>query len=524
MILVLYIMITSQTELEKAYLSEAKEILELLNNSLVALEKTPQDQKLLYELMRGSHTLKSSSKAMGYNQLAELFHVMEDFFDASRKGSVVLDKKLNDLLFSCFDTLAQAIRLIEKGGKEPDTSKLQKLLKQTFSEVKKETPVVEGTELARRPELFEPIKEIKVETKKLDILMNLAEELLICKMRFEEIDNKKNYTSLKSLINQLSKLASEIQYRTTEARMVSLSHLFNRFPRMVRDLAVEENKKIDLVIEGQDLELDRTIIDELAEPLVHLLRNAVDHGIQTQGIITLTAKRTKNFSIIEIADNGAGIDFAKVKQAAINRKIITSKEITQESLRNLIYHPQLSTKEKVTEVSGRGVGLAIVKERVEALGGQVSFETKIGQGTKFILELPLTLAIIEALLVKAGKKTFAIPSNSIERSVYIMPDQIKKGLDVPVAVLNKNDIPLLDLASHFKLKDSQKMVLDKQITAVIIIREKGPLGVVVDELINEEEITVKPLPRLIKAGKGIAGSTILGDGQVALILDTATLL
>ncbi|HIE33725.1 MAG TPA: chemotaxis protein CheA, partial [Candidatus Altiarchaeales archaeon] len=335
-------------------------------------------------------------------------------------------------------------------------------------------------------------------------------------------------------IDQLSMLTEDIQYEVTEARMIPIGQVFNRFPRMVRDIAKKEKKKVDFSIEGSNIKLDRTILDKIGEPLIHLLRNAVDHGIETPegrrksgkdetGKIKLSARREKNSVIIEVTDDGAGFNPNRIREVAIKKGIINEKEaksMSRKEIFELPFLPTFSTSEKVTDISGRGVGLDVVKTRIEEMSGSIKMENQTGKGTRFILELPLTLAIIKCLLVCAGENKYAIPLINISRIVKVKSDGIKHMEGNEIFILDQEDIPL------FRLRELFNIPLDRRgdIITVIVERSDGKVGLGVDRIVGEQELIIKPVAKALKKIKGIAGATILGDGQPALVLDVATLI
>ena len=532
---------TNPEKYRKMFIREAQENLEILNNALIKIEKKPNDKTATTELMRAAHTLKSSSAAMEYMQMSHLAHAIEDIFDEVRSGKSQFSPNNSDILFSVFDLIDKSLQTIKKGESELPTDKaidkLRNLANQQIDEAENEA---EGEALAEKPETIRILEEIKVDIKTLDALMNLSEELLVNKMQLMEITERKNHEELPVAIDMLGRLVSDIQYNVMQARMVPLDQIFNRFPRMVRDLASKEQKKVDLEIQGGEIELDRTVIDKIGEPLVHLLRNAVDHGIETQGKIELRAKREKGYVIIEVINDGNNLDLEAIKQAAVKKHIIDlrrAEALSKEEVIDLLYHPELSTSKTITETSGRGIGLNIIKTRIESLGGAVSFESPLSEqegGVKFMLRLPLTIAIIQALMVKAGKQIYAIPITNIDRSVKVGHTSIKKALDKEVAIVDEVDIPLVRLD---KLFNSERLSKNDQLQSELIViikktiaieegreEERPVFGLVVDSLVSEQEIVIKPLTGILKQNKGFAGITILGDGRPALILDVETLL
>jgi len=544
-----------QQKYKKIFLTEGREHLQTLNNSLLKLEKKPSDIKLANELMRASHTLKSMSAAMGFNELSNLCHAMEDAFDGVRARKIRLKPETIDFLFKCLDTIETSLDTIEKDQPELVTTDLVKYLHNLLKKVEKRKEGEKeigagGVELAERPETIRTIEEIKVETETLDNLMNLAEELLVNKMRLAQVADSKNYDDLPVAIDVLGRLVSDLQYNVTQARMVPIGQIFERFPRMLRDLAKRQKKIVELEMEGKEIELDRTILDKIGEPLVHLLRNAVDHGIEKQGKVSLIARREKGYIIIEVANTGEPFDLEAIKQSAIKKGIITTQkaqDLSRDQIIDLIYHPRLSTSAKVTETSGRGVGLNIVKTRIESLGGTVSLETPVeetGQGVKFALRLPLTLAIIQALLFKVSRQIYALPLSQIVRLVRVPAKEIKKVLDTETALVDEQNISLVRLDKLFsslfsdvlgamrgynkieRVEGEERTEEPKRTEIVIIVKkENRPVaGLVADELMTGQEIVIKPLTGILRQNKGFAGITILGDGRPALILDIATLI
>jgi len=519
---------------QKLFFAEADEKITILNKTLLGLEKKPGDVRLANEAMRASHTLKSSAAAMSYLEMSHLAHAMEDLFELVRSGKRKMAPGIIDILFKSVDSLALTLKEIQKGENELDTSSLREKLhsflpKKAIKGLKEPS----GAALARKPEEFRPIEAIRVDTEILDNLMNLTEELLVEKMKLDEIVKQAQSPHLKSTNQSLNRLMTDLQYNVMQARMLPLGQIFERFPRMIRDLAKEEHKTINFQIKGQEIELDRTVIDRIGEPLIHLLRNAVDHGIEKQGKISLKAFQERGKVIIEVENSGQPIDWEKIKIAAKNKKIAGSMD-------EILYHPQLSTTEKVTETSGRGIGLYIVKSSIESLGGSVEVQSPIpetNEGTRFILKIPLTLAIIQALLVKVANQTFALPFSQIDRSIRVSNQNIKKALDQEVAVVDEEDIPIIRLDNLFGIKKERTGVfltekeLEKpknQLKAELMViakKENSPTSaLVIDELIAEQDIVVKPLTGALRQTKGFAGITILGNGKPALILDVATLI
>jgi two-component system, chemotaxis family, sensor kinase CheA len=540
---------------KKLYLDEAKEKITDLNSALLALEQDPLSNEIANNAMRASHTLKSSSAAMGYMETSNLAHTMEDFFETVRTRKHKLSQDAMQLLFDSADAFSAAAKAVSENKPEPST---EDLIKKLTTIQQPQTP---DPSLKKKSEssivnqakaiTFDPITSIKVNTEVLDTLMNLTEELLVEKMRLQQITANLTETyqdltlDLRVSVENIDRLISDLQYNVTETHMVPLGQIFERFPRIIRDLAKDTNKEIKFEAMGQDIELDRTMLDRLGEPLIHLLRNAVDHGIDKDGTIQVHARRERDRVLIEVENTGHSIDWTKVVKVAVKKGIISEKQSSQMSvvggkpskaLEELLYHPEFSTKDHVTEVSGRGVGLAIVKSVIESVGGKVLVESDAKYGTKFILSLPLTIAIVQALLVRAGNNIFALPFAQADRLVRVPYSGIKKAMDQEIAVVEEQDVPMVRLDERFHLNVMPDKMLDKkkqrgESELMVITRNEDKnsrhagdqLGIVVDEVFSEQDIVVKPLSGILKQTKGFAGVTLLGDGRPALILDIATL-
>jgi len=378
-------------------------------------------------------------------------------------------------------------------------------------------------------------KTVRVDIDRLDVLMNLVSELIIIKTRLEGIDIGDRTQAYNETIEYLERITTNLHDAVMKVRMVPVEMVFNRFPRMIRDIARDLNKEIILNMSGEDTELDRTVIDEIGDPLIHLLRNSADHGIESiekrkeagkpaAGKIDLRAYQDGNNVVIEVCDDGQGIDIEKVKKIAIEKGLV-KKEIantlSQKDIIDLLFKPSFSTSDKITDLSGRGVGLDVVKTKIEQLGGVVEVETEWGKGSKFIIRLPLTLAIIQALLVVIGEEKYAIPLSSTKEIIKISPDQIMMVQKQEVIMIRDTVIPIVRLNKILDIPTDENN--KKQLTAVIVKKGERLSGFLVDSLIGQQEIVIKSLGKLLSGIKFIAGATILGDGNVALILDVNSL-
>jgi two-component system, chemotaxis family, sensor kinase CheA len=530
------------------FLQEAEEKITELNQALLQLEKIPDDIALANNAMRAVHTLKSSSAAMGFTEMSHLAHSMENVLEAVRKKQVSIGSDAMEALFAGADSLQESVILIRHDGQELPTQSLQARLNAPSK--KKQA----GAALKITPS--EPITAIKVQVKTLDRLMNLTEELLVENMKFAELfrlaqtDPEKTVplADLQPLGDALNRLVADLQFHVTQARMVPVGQLFEQFPRMIRDLAKSQNKIIDFEMEGQSIELDRTSLEQLHEPLLHLLRNSVDHGIETSGKITLVAERLKDQVLISVKNTGQALSWKKILNTALKRQLIDAQtheryeqnpDAFRPAITELLFHPQFSTSKKVTETSGRGVGLSIVKNVVESLGGVVQVESEPETGTCFSLQMPITVAILQALLVHSAGHVFAIPFSQVDRIIRVSFADIKSAFDHEVAVVDGEDIPLLRLDNRFGLKKStiggglfksqeELNAPRHQLKAELMVVTKGQqipvAGIVIDDIHSEQDIVVKPLIGILKQIPGFAGITLLGDGKPALILDMETLI
>ncbi|MDW7675080.1 MAG: chemotaxis protein CheA, partial [Bacillota bacterium] len=620
------------------FTEEAKEHLQALNECLLALEKSPEELKLLDEIFRSAHTLKGMSATMGFEKMAELTHLMENVLSKLRTGEEKVTPHVMDVLFKCLDSLEQMVQSIVDGeggdiatdeliaslkrieeGKAKDVtaeetaaalaekidehyekaleskevmeiilnqyedsiikeavrkgypafqikvlideSCLMKVARafmvfrkvEELGEIVKAVPTVQEIEDEKFDNSFEllvitkqesekvkhalssiaevsiayvekikigdadvkqateskvmaedkndkavvpsgaavekdsirktkAMQTVRVDIDRLDNLMNLVGELVISKTRLEQISAANHLAELNETIEHIDLITSDLQAVVMKVRMVPLEQVFNRFPRMVRDLAKELNKQVNLVIKGEDTELDRTVIDEIGDPLVHLLRNAIDHGIElpdnrlnkgkpAEATLKLEAWYEGNNVVIEVQDDGQGINPEVIKAKAIEKGVITQAEAQQlddYAIINLIFQSGFSTANKVTDVSGRGVGLDAVRTKIDALNGSVNVETNYGQGSKFTIKLPLTLAIIQALLVQVGAETYAIPLSSIDETTHVTKQNIKRIREREVMLLRGNVLPLVRLDQYLGTPSSKE---DTEEYYVVVVRK-----------------------------------------------------
>ncbi|WP_163193302.1 chemotaxis protein CheA [Clostridium thermarum] len=371
---------------------------------------------------------------------------------------------------------------------------------------------------------------VRVDLERLDRFMNMVSELVIHRTRLEQISQNHKLTELNETLEQVARTTSDLQDLVMKIRMLPLEIVFNRFPRLIRDLSVELGKEIDFIIKGADTELDRTVIDEIGEPLIHLIRNAADHGIETKeerikrgknpvGTIKLVAYQEGTKAVIRVEDDGNGIDIEKVRRKA--EKIgINTEGMSENDIRNLIFAQGFSTSETVTDISGRGVGMDVVKTKINSLGGTVDVISEMGKGSAFVIKLPLTLQIIQALLVKVGSETMAISLGYIDRVIDFDESMVKKSNNREVILYRGNVIPFVRVNQKLGIHS------DESKNKFIVIAQIGDktAGLLVDSLLGQQEIVIKPLGKTLQGLKEYIGATILGDGLVTLILDAAALI
>ncbi len=378
-------------------------------------------------------------------------------------------------------------------------------------------------------------KTVRVDIDRLDNLMNLVSELIIIKTRLEDIEDSKTKQNMIEAVEYLERITTSLHDAVMKVRMVPIERVFNRFPRMVRDLSKELGKDISLYMTGEETEVDRTVIDEIGDPLIHLVRNSIDHGIEgpnerrklnkpETGTVFLRAYPDGNNVVIEVQDDGKGIVVEDIKAKAISRNLITkdaADNMNDQELINLLFKPGFSTADKISDISGRGVGLDVVKTKIESLGGLVEVHSELNKGTKFIIRLPLTLAIIQALMVMVGDEKYALPLNSIKEITTIKSKDIRKVQNQEVVLYRNNTLPILRMNNILKVN----LDLEDKDEIIVVVVKKGDkmAGLVVDDLIGQQEIVIKSLGKYLSGIKIIAGATILGNGQIALIVDPNSL-
>ena len=575
-------------EIVDSFIVETKEILEKLDLNLIELENRPEDTELLNEIFRSFHTIKGTSGFLGLDKLTQVTHRCEDILNKLRKGEALLDSELMDGILSAFDQIKELLASIEtdlnedvsvdetveilnklinklenKGTenlKKSDEAATEKIDISQNNEVKEETslqneekstPVVQEKSLIKEPSKAAAAtgkksdNTIRVDVDRLDELLNIASELVLGRNRLAQVNSEvaleyegtKISRDLSDAAKQIDLMTNELQLVVMKTRMVKIGKVFNRYPRLVRDLARDTKKEVNLILKGEDTELDKTLIEEINDPLVHLIRNAVDHGIESPekrkqdgkgpiGTVILSAEQEGNQIIITIEDDGKGIDTEVLKEKAVSKGLITkekAKELSKQDAYNLIFIPGFSTAEKVTNVSGRGVGLDVVKTNVAKLRGIISIDSAVGRGTKMIVKLPLTLAIISGMIVEVKAEKVVIPLNSVIEVLRVHVEDIHTINNHEAIRRRDTIIPLISIDNvlYNDKADRDKSVW--QYVVVIGLAEKR-FGIKVDELLGQKEVVIKSLGNYLGNINGIAGSTIMGDGTVVMILDISELL
>ncbi len=572
-------------EIVDSFVIETKEIFERLDIEILEIEKRADDKELINSIFRGVHTVKGTSGFLSFDQMSAIAHRFEDVLNKLRRGELKYNPGMLEVMLEAFDLMKVLLKQVtDRHVEEIDLSSTINKLMELSSSAKPETtlsPLNEEQARQQQPgpsqqhgvsdtsqqEAFIPRESlhhdnpvhqpdqaqkldkvadttIRVDVGRLDSLMNLVGELVLGRNRLSQIvTTAEDNLGTEDFARQLNETSSQIDFITTElqtavmkTRMVQIGRVFNRFPRFVHDIAREFSKEIDLVVEGEETELDKSIIEEISDPLVHLIRNAADHGIEPpdarealgkprRGTIHLSAGHEGNHIVIEIQDDGAGIDPERVKQKAIEKGMLTREEANEmktEDTYSIIFIPGFTTAQKVSSVSGRGVGLDVVKTNITKLNGMISVDSAVGRGTKFTLKLPLTLAIIQGLLVGVGEETFAIPLGSVLEVVHTPKRDISTVHGRAVIRLRELVLPLVEISEILGVPGHDESA--QSLYTVVVGVGNHKFGIVVDRLIGQKEIVIKPLGAYLKNVPGIAGSTILGDGRVIMILDSGELL
>ena len=537
-------------ELVGIYLEDAREHLAVLDDALLRLERSGPDPDVAASLLGPLHTLKGNSGMIGFTGIKDYVHRLEDVFASVRDATLVLTPVVLQRLFEGATALREAVEdaAAEGGGKRDlgvEKAVLDSLLvgvpSSPMPSPSATTPGEQGRSAGAGETMLAAARSslVRVDFTKLDRLLNLVGELIVHRTKLTEIGRQVSAVApdagqeLLESVHQVSSVSTQLQEAIMDIRMLPIRHVFERFPRLVRDLAHAQGKKVELILEGEDTRVDKAVIDEIGEPLVHLIRNAVDHGLESPearsaadkaptGTILLSAAQESNQVVITLVDDGAGIDAAEVRRRAVERGLLgPDDEMSDREVIQLIFAEGFSTARAVTDVSGRGVGLDVVVRSMERLNGLIEAETIPGVGTKFTLQLPLTLAIITVLMVEVGGNVYALPSGAVVESLRFRPEDVSQMNGRDTLRIRDRIIPILHLADFFGITSTARA---KKTYAVIVGRGEKRLGLSVDRMLGQQDVVIKGLDAMVSGGAlGVAGATILGDGRVVLVLDVAAL-
>jgi two-component system chemotaxis sensor kinase CheA len=522
------------------FFEEAAELLADFEAGLLELEETTGDVELLHRIFRAAHTIKGNAGVLGFDPIARFTHVLETLLDGLRTGARPVTADVVDALLVCGDTLRRMLRAAQGGEDPPDVEptleRLQGLIDEagTPGSVPAPAPASSSAHDVAAADAA-PSASIRVPIAKVDRLVNLVGELVITQAMVAEAAGalpSERVAALVESVAQMDRHARDLHEQVLAMRMVPVRSLFARLPRLVRDVAATLGKQAALEVSGEDTELDRTVIERISDPLTHLVRNAVDHGLEGPaaraaagkpaiGHVRLVASQRGGNIFIEVADDGRGLDRDRIVATAVARGLVADgQELTDEQTWALVFHPGFSTASQVTQVSGRGVGMDVVRRNVEALGGSIAIETVAGAGTTFRIKLPLTLAIMDGQALKVGAQQYIIPLVAIRETVRPGRGTIHTiGPRAEIALVHGDPMPIVRLHRVFGIADATE---DPTGGLLVVVEHDGhAAALLVDELLGQQQVVIKSLEQNFTKVRGVAGATILGDGRVALILDVA---
>ena len=570
-------------EIAADFLIEAQEILDRLGEQLVTLEQDPSDSEQLNAVFRGFHTLKGGAGFLGIQAMVNLCHAAEETLGLVRAGQATLEPQHFDAAQQSLDWLQRMLDAIGAGEDPPHAP--QMLIDQfdvqghAAPAPKPATPPAAGAAAASGGDLisddeFEALLDqlhgdgvpttvaapspappprpqpapkpapagkpvakaggeteqtIRVDTKRLDAIVNLVGELVLSRNRLKTLRARIRDEELDRAVSGLDIATARLQTAVMRTRMQPVGKVFSRFPKVARDVARQLQKEVDLELVGADTELDRNLVEALADPLVHLVRNAIDHGIEVpslreacskprQGHVRLSAQQEGDFVTIEIRDDGAGIDPERLRVKALEKGLIdpeAAARLSHDECLQLVFLPGFSTKAEVTDISGRGVGMDVVQSRIRELSGQITIHSDVGRGSRFVIRVPLTLAILPTLLVQAGDPVYALPLARVMEVLHAPSESLRWFDGQAVLDRQSHTLPLVDLRQWLRVDP----VMAPLLTIVVLQMGEQRFGLIVDQVRGREEVVIKPLPRAVRGLPGYAGATLIGDGRMALILD-----
>ena len=570
-------------EIAADFLIEAQEILDRLGEQLVTLEQDPSDSEQLNAVFRGFHTLKGGAGFLGIQPMVNLCHAAEETLGLVRAGQATLEPQHFDAAQQSLDWLQQMLDAIGAGEDPPHAPQIlidqfdvqghavpapkptnppaagaavasggdlisddefEALLDQLHGDGVPTTVAAPSPAPPPRPQpapkpapAGKPVAKaggeteqtIRVDTKRLDAIVNLVGELVLSRNRLKTLRARIRDEELDRAVSGLDIATARLQTAVMRTRMQPVGKVFSRFPKVARDVARQLQKEVDLELVGADTELDRNLVEALADPLVHLVRNAIDHGIEVpslreacskprQGHVRLSAQQEGDFVTIEIRDDGAGIDPERLRVKALEKGLIdpeAAARLSHDECLQLVFLPGFSTKAEVTDISGRGVGMDVVQSRIRELSGQITIHSDVGRGSRFVIRVPLTLAILPTLLVQAGDPVYALPLARVMEVLHAPSESLRWFDGQAVLDRQSHTLPLVDLRQWLRVDP----VMAPLLTIVVLQMGEQRFGLIVDQVRGREEVVIKPLPRAVRGLPGYAGATLIGDGRLALILD-----
>lgn len=527
-------------EYKEIFVAEALEYYDALSRHISELEKAPKDDKVLAEIFRYLHNLKANAKAIGFIDISNLAHKLETAFGLIRNKELAFEDTVVPILFDGIDLLGELITNLDNPNYE--TSDNEALLRNLDALVDNPGDF-SNLEITKAPRDFDKNLSLSelvyIQIKKLDHMMNLVGELIIDRDRILSLSKETDNSDLAAVSSHLYRITEELQFSVMDARLVNVGSLFNKFPRIVRDIAVAEKKQIHLEIAGQDIQIDRNILQIITDSLLHLMRNAISHGIESaeqrvkagkepEGNIWLTAQNDRDMVNITLRDDGKGIDINEIKQAIVARKFLPAdlaRDLRDSEALSYIFEPGFSLAKEITEFSGRGVGLDVVKNAIDSIGGRLHVDSQKGIGTTFTLHLPTSIAVKGALLFEVAGGFFAIPLMHTDSVVALHKDKLHEVGDVLVADIMNETISIVYLdellnAPEDRMRLGDKAVLKEEVQNIIIVTYNNrKLGLIVDKLLRQQDIVIKPLNKPVDNIDIYGGVTLLGTGKVCLVLD-----
>jgi len=536
-------------ELAAMFVSDGLEHLGTIEQTILKLEYAPNDLELVNDLFRPFHTIKGNAGVLGLRSIETFSHKLETLLDLARSGAHRIAAAEIEVVLAAVDVLTTMVKdLPSRAAGQPvadQTAPCERILSAVDALIADETKSPTPTPIvAAPPEPDAPAAAwldedatIKVSTRKLDALVDMVGELVIAQAILAENPalQRGNDDRLSRQLGQIRRITGDIQRDAMSMRMVPIRRTFQKLSRLVRDLGKKFDKPTNVVIMGEDTELDRKLVEQLTDPLMHMVRNTIDHGVEPQSVraaagkaeiaeIQLRAFHRGGGVVVEIADDGAGLDTRRIFERAVAQGLVTdAAQMSAAEIHQLIFRPGFSTADQVTELSGRGVGMDVVRRNIQMLRGRIDIQTERGRGTTFSLRLPLTLAIVDGLVLRVGGDRFVIPTPAVQESLRPQPQQVHTTGGHPSMVQVRDRlIPLLHLGRAFGIQAAREEVSDG---TVVIAEDNGrPVALVVDELLGKREVVIRSLGEMFRGVKGIAGGAILGDGRIGLILDTGGLL